>query len=66
MMYELVLLACLADRPNSEESCRVLYAPLGTEAYCNEQKVLAGASLRGEGYRVFAVCAPTQVQEARR
>ena len=66
MLYELALLACLADRPNSAETCRALYAPLGNEAYCNEQKELAMAALRAEGCRVFAVCAPTQVKEVRR
>lgn len=66
MFYELVILACLADRPNSDATCRVLYSPIGTEEYCQEQMAHARASLSEEGYRVFAVCAPTQVKEARR
>jgi len=37
----------------------------GTATYCTEQRRMAIESLRREGYRVFAVCAPVAQQTAR-
>ena len=65
MLYQLVLMACLASVPNSMETCRTMEAEGGTATYCTEQRRMAIESLRREGYRVFAVCAPVAQQTAR-
>lgn len=61
MMYELVLLACLASQPNSEKTCRALYSPSFESAlFCEEQREQAMLSLREEGYRVYSFCVPVR------